>query len=265
MLFNGLAAWITQNTTGFLTLGVEAALLGLLVFVVLTMAQIPLFSESSFIFLSFTISDAMVEYSLGPAPHTLWMYWLLTLATALSGPLLAWASFILMLPLSRPREKQANDSVLSIMLDGIKATRIVFDTQQKRLSIRDSALPHENIQLTVAVPQEQPVTPFFPSSPSSSHGDNLQQINVRTTLRCLISRNLDIEECLLNDDIPLLTYAKDTQALTGFLHAIQQQFQLDVHEVLPSTVSDLVACTFTKQTALQNISMTNAEFKEGIR
>ncbi|GAC1404828.1 MAG: hypothetical protein NVSMB49_23680 [Ktedonobacteraceae bacterium] len=95
----------------------------------------------------------------------------------------------------------------------------------------------------------------------------LRQTEVRATLLRLIVKHLDINECVLIDENPLLTYARDTQALTGLLGAIQQQFHLDVQEVLssPLVASDLVACILAKRTASQKLSMANVEFREGIQ
>jgi len=96
---NILDLWTATKTTGISTFGVEALILGILVLIVVYMERIPIFADGPFIFFSFAACDGILASQAGPAPHTWWLYWFVTVAMSLLGPLLAWASFKLMLPL----------------------------------------------------------------------------------------------------------------------------------------------------------------------
>jgi len=155
LLFNVISAWVAQVTTGLSTYGIIAGVLGLIALLVLYMEHIPVFSEGSFVFLSFAVSDALAEYQIGPIPHTLWMYCLLTLITTFAGILLAWASFQLMIPFPfRARERTTAFSP-QIYLDKTKQTVFTLN-EQGVLTIRDHALPNEKVIFVVDASQELP-------------------------------------------------------------------------------------------------------------
>lgn len=192
-------SWIAAHVNNVLSAtALNAGLLCGVAIIVLFLERIPLFANGAWIFLGFACCEGVVDSQAGPPPHTMWMYALVTLLTTFLGPILAWVSTKVLLPLPRfdfhPQRTATGAVDLPLPLVPQQTMYLTLHPERRtvRLTSTSGERTDEQVLLTLMLTSAGQVAVSFPAASeqhSSKNGESTEE-NARSTERVVVSKAL---------------------------------------------------------------------------
>ena len=192
-------SWIAAHVNNVLSATtLDAGLLCGVAIIVLFLERVPLFANSAWIFLGFACCEGVVASQAGPPPHTMWMYALVTLLTAFLGPILAWVSTKVLLPLPRfdfhPQRTATRAADLPLPLVPQQALYLTLHPERRtvRLTSTSGERTDEQVLLTLLLTSAGQVAVSFPaaSGQHSLKNGEITEENARSAERVIVSKVL---------------------------------------------------------------------------